>query len=74
MKDSLDANTAQQLTQLLATSEKGLIIAGELPVGFDKVAFWKFAKDTAMASIMRPVIESSRRSARSMLCTLHRSL
>jgi len=42
--DSLDANTAQQISQLLATSEKGFIIAGEMPIGFDKVAFWDFAK------------------------------
>ena len=33
-----------KLSQLLATSEKGFIIAGEMPVGFDKAAFWNFAK------------------------------
>ncbi|AMQ05386.1 MULTISPECIES: 2-succinyl-5-enolpyruvyl-6-hydroxy-3-cyclohexene-1-carboxylic-acid synthase [Sporosarcina] len=42
--DSLDASTAQQISQLLATSEKGFIIAGEMPIGFDKAAFWNFAK------------------------------
>ena len=42
--DSLDASIAQQISQLLATSEKGFIIAGELPIGFDKAAFWNFAK------------------------------
>lgn len=41
---SLDASTAQQISQLLATSEKGFIIAGEMPIGFDKAAFWNFAK------------------------------
>lgn len=42
--DSLDASTAQQISQLLVTSEKGFIIAGEMPIGFDKAAFWNFAK------------------------------
>ena len=42
--DSLDASTAQQISHLLATSEKGFIIAGEMPIGFDKTAFWNFAK------------------------------
>ncbi|KAA0964789.1 2-succinyl-5-enolpyruvyl-6-hydroxy-3-cyclohexene-1-carboxylic-acid synthase [Sporosarcina sp. ANT_H38] len=42
--DCLDASTAQQISQLLAKAEKGFIIAGEMPIGFDKVAFWKFAK------------------------------
>jgi 2-succinyl-5-enolpyruvyl-6-hydroxy-3-cyclohexene-1-carboxylate synthase len=42
--DSLDASTAQQLSQLLEASEKGFIIAGEMPLGFDKAAFWDFAK------------------------------
>lgn len=41
---SLDASIAQQISQLLTASEKGFIIAGEMPIGFDKVAFWNFAK------------------------------
>ncbi|HJF31693.1 MAG TPA: 2-succinyl-5-enolpyruvyl-6-hydroxy-3-cyclohexene-1-carboxylic-acid synthase [Sporosarcina psychrophila] len=41
--DSLDASAVQQIMQLLTDSEKGFIIAGDMPVGFDKAAFWKFA-------------------------------
>ncbi|MEK5037498.1 2-succinyl-5-enolpyruvyl-6-hydroxy-3-cyclohexene-1-carboxylic-acid synthase [Sporosarcina sp. FSL K6-3457] len=40
---TLDANTAQLIKGILAESETGIIIAGELPVGFDKEAFWQFA-------------------------------
>jgi 2-succinyl-5-enolpyruvyl-6-hydroxy-3-cyclohexene-1-carboxylate synthase len=42
--ESLDAYTVQQITQILTDSDKGFIIAGEMPIGFDKVAFWNFAK------------------------------
>lgn len=34
----------QSLTKLITNAESGLIIAGELPNGFDKNAFWDFAK------------------------------
>lgn len=40
---TLDASTAQLIKDVLAESETGLIIAGELPVGLDKRAFWQFA-------------------------------
>ena len=42
--ESLDACTVQQITQILTDSENGFIIAGEMPIGFDKAAFWNFAK------------------------------
>lgn len=42
--DGLDLSTIQQITQLLTVSDKGFIIAGEMPIGFDKSAFWNFAK------------------------------
>ncbi|WP_318617677.1 2-succinyl-5-enolpyruvyl-6-hydroxy-3-cyclohexene-1-carboxylic-acid synthase [Sporosarcina sp. YIM B06819] len=40
---SLDTDTAQLIKDILAVSETGIIIAGELPVGVDKQAFWRFA-------------------------------
>ena len=39
----LDASTAQQIKDILVASDTGLIIAGEMPVGVDKEAFWSFA-------------------------------
>ena len=41
---ALDTATAEHVKKLLRDAERGLIIAGELPVGFDKEAFWKFAE------------------------------
>lgn len=43
-KDRLDAETAAQLTVLLSSTDKGIIIAGEMPIQFDKTAFWQFAR------------------------------
>lgn len=40
---TLDAGTAQLIKDILAESDTGFIIAGELPVGLDKRAFWQFA-------------------------------
>lgn len=42
-KESLDASTVQQIMHLLAESDKGIIIAGEMPIGLDREAFWRFA-------------------------------
>ncbi|KXH86908.1 2-succinyl-5-enolpyruvyl-6-hydroxy-3-cyclohexene-1-carboxylic-acid synthase [Sporosarcina sp. HYO08] len=43
-KDQLDEGTAAQLIEILSSTDKGMIIAGELPVHLDKKAFWQFAK------------------------------
>lgn len=40
----LTAIQKQSLATLFAEARSGLIIAGELPVGFDKDAFWNFAR------------------------------
>ncbi|MCG7342516.1 2-succinyl-5-enolpyruvyl-6-hydroxy-3-cyclohexene-1-carboxylic-acid synthase [Sporosarcina sp. ACRSL] len=40
----LTASQQQSLATLLSKAEKGLLIAGELPIGFDKAAFWSFAR------------------------------
>ncbi|MFC5602348.1 2-succinyl-5-enolpyruvyl-6-hydroxy-3-cyclohexene-1-carboxylic-acid synthase [Sporosarcina koreensis] len=40
----LTAIQKQSLSALFSEAESGLVIAGELPVGFDKDAFWNFAK------------------------------
>lgn len=41
--DSLNEESAKELTKILTESSTGLIIAGELPVGLDIEQFWKFA-------------------------------
>jgi 2-succinyl-5-enolpyruvyl-6-hydroxy-3-cyclohexene-1-carboxylate synthase len=51
ISDSLADSTAQQLSALLAESERGFIIAGEMPIGTDKEMFWRFA-----ASLNWPVL------------------
>ena len=40
---TLDVGTAQLIKDILTESDTGFIIAGELPVGLDKQAFWQFA-------------------------------
>ncbi|WP_342505805.1 2-succinyl-5-enolpyruvyl-6-hydroxy-3-cyclohexene-1-carboxylic-acid synthase [Sporosarcina sp. FSL K6-2383] len=40
---ALDTATAQLIMDMLVKSDRGLIVAGELPVGMDKQAFWRFA-------------------------------
>ena len=40
----LSANQKQSLATLYSNAKNGLIIAGELPIGFDKESFWRFAK------------------------------
>lgn len=40
----LTTNQKQSLAVLLSEAKNGMIIAGELPIGFDKEAFWNFAK------------------------------
>ncbi|WP_432360140.1 2-succinyl-5-enolpyruvyl-6-hydroxy-3-cyclohexene-1-carboxylic-acid synthase [Sporosarcina sp. UB5] len=40
----LSANQKQSLETLFSNAENGLIIVGEMPIGFDKDAFWNFAK------------------------------
>ncbi|WP_252503898.1 2-succinyl-5-enolpyruvyl-6-hydroxy-3-cyclohexene-1-carboxylic-acid synthase [Sporosarcina sp. Marseille-Q4943] len=40
----LTTSQKQSLATLFSNAERGLIIAGELSVGFDKEAFWNFAK------------------------------
>ncbi|MCM3710254.1 2-succinyl-5-enolpyruvyl-6-hydroxy-3-cyclohexene-1-carboxylic-acid synthase [Sporosarcina luteola] len=41
---ALSSTQKQSLAALFSKTEKGLIIAGELPIGFDKEAFWNFAR------------------------------
>ncbi|MCM3742535.1 2-succinyl-5-enolpyruvyl-6-hydroxy-3-cyclohexene-1-carboxylic-acid synthase [Sporosarcina luteola] len=41
---NLTISQKQSLAALFSKTEKGLIIAGELPIGFDKDAFWNFAR------------------------------
>ncbi|CAM3249523.1 2-succinyl-5-enolpyruvyl-6-hydroxy-3-cyclohexene-1-carboxylic-acid synthase [Filibacter tadaridae] len=41
---TLNHSTAQLITDLLSDAGNGFIIAGEMPVGLNKEAFWKFAK------------------------------
>jgi len=53
--DSLDAAAIQQITSLLARSEKGLIIAGEMPVDLDKELFWSFAKALEWPVLCDPI-------------------
>ncbi len=40
----LDTSTAEHVKKLLRDAERGLIIAGDLPVDIDKEAFWTFAE------------------------------
>lgn len=40
---TLDVAKVQLIKDILAESDTGIIIAGELPVGLDKQAFWQFA-------------------------------
>ncbi|MCZ2260706.1 2-succinyl-5-enolpyruvyl-6-hydroxy-3-cyclohexene-1-carboxylic-acid synthase [Sporosarcina sp. G11-34] len=41
---TLDESTAKFLTDIVKDTEKGFIIAGELPVGVNNESFWKFAE------------------------------
>ena len=41
--EALNPSVVEELTDLLTRADKGFIIAGEMPVGIDKIAFWKFA-------------------------------
>ena len=51
----LTANQKQSLATLFSNAKKGLIIAGELPVGFDKEPFWNFAKRLQWPVICDPL-------------------
>lgn len=42
--NSLDESTANLLTDIVKNTEKGFIIAGELPGSLNKEAFWSFAE------------------------------
>lgn len=42
--NSLDEMTAKEMTDIVNGSDKGIIIAGELPVGLSAGVFWKFAE------------------------------
>lgn len=43
-ENELSDSLKQKFRDLLSKSENGLIIAGEMPVGMDKQAFWNFAR------------------------------
>lgn len=42
--DRLDPFGKSELRELLQEADKGLLVVGEIPIGMDKAAFWKFAK------------------------------
>lgn len=44
MTSALDENVTNQVTAMLENSATGFIVAGELPIHFDRQAFWAFAK------------------------------
>lgn len=44
MTGALDEMATRQLTVMLEGSATGLIVVGELPVNFNREAFWRFAK------------------------------
>ncbi len=51
----LDVSMAQQIKDILTKSDKGFIIAGEMPIGLDKEAFWKFAEALSWPVLCDPL-------------------
>ena len=70
--DSLDASTAQQITQSACRHrKKGFIIAGEMPIGFDKAAFWNFAKALQWPVLCDPISNLRTEVPEQCLCALY---
>ena len=51
----LTSEAEEVFSNLFSTAENGLIIVGELPVGFDKRRFWKFAKSLQWPVLVDPL-------------------
>ncbi|KZE39742.1 2-succinyl-5-enolpyruvyl-6-hydroxy-3-cyclohexene-1-carboxylate synthase [Bhargavaea cecembensis] len=50
-----DPEMVRWFTETAAAAERGLIIAGELPPGFDKETFWKFARSLGWPVLADPL-------------------
>ncbi|MFJ7936347.1 2-succinyl-5-enolpyruvyl-6-hydroxy-3-cyclohexene-1-carboxylic-acid synthase [Sporosarcina sp. NPDC096371] len=53
--NALDPATAKWMMEILSGSDKGLIVAGEMPVGLDKQAFWRFAEALQWPVLCDPI-------------------
>lgn len=54
-ENELSSSMRDKLNNLIGNAEKGLLIAGELPLDFDKEVFWRFAKSLQWPVLCDPL-------------------